>query len=152
MHPNRIRFLTENGHEAPYDAIRNYPANLGRRSSTPSPMIPTNYGVSTKPRKDTLYSRDEVKLLNVHKAEYREQTTPELRKKVVIERILPDIFNHWRSQGTAPNDEEESNSRVKVNPTICSLVRADNILIRNLLHGSVITGVRSQAPKRFTRI
>lgn len=76
-------------------------------------MIPTNYGKSTKPRKDTFYSRDEVKVLNVHKAEYQEQTTPELRKKIVIERILPDIFNHWISQGTA-DDEEESDSRVTV--------------------------------------
>ena len=98
-----------------------------------------------------MYSRNEVKVLNVHKAEYREQTTPELRKKIIVERILPDIFNHWISQGTAPVDENESDSRVKVNPNIDNRARVNILFKRNFWLGSVTTGVRSQVNRRYTR-
>ena len=77
-------------------------------------MIPTYIGKSQQPRKDTLYSRDEVKVLSIHKAEYKEQTTPEWRMKIFMDKILPDIFNHWVEEGTAPVEEEESMRRVKV--------------------------------------
>lgn len=77
-------------------------------------MLPTNLGKPRKPRKDILYSKDEVKAISKYKVEYREQTTPEMRMKIFRDHILPDIFNYWITQGTAPSEEEESNNRVKV--------------------------------------
>ena len=77
-------------------------------------MLPTLFDKPRKPRKDTLYSKDEVKVLSKYKAEYREQTTPEMRLKIFRNHILPDIFNYWISQASAPSEEDESNARVKV--------------------------------------
>lgn len=115
-------------------------------------MIPTNFGRSSKPRKDTFYSRDEVKVLSAHKAEYRDQTTPELRKKIIIERILPDIFNHWIQNGAEPLDEEESDRRVKVSLIISTRARFDRIVNRNFWRGSETTGARLLVRKRYTPI
>jgi hypothetical protein len=67
-----------------------------------------------KPRKDALYTRDEMIVLNRHKEEYRQQTTQELRADVIRTKILVDLFNFWAEQGRAPKDEEESVARMKV--------------------------------------
>ena len=67
-----------------------------------------------KPRKDALYTREEMAILNKHKEEYRDQTTIELRAKIFKTKILVDLFNFWLERGNAPTDEEDSNARMKV--------------------------------------
>jgi hypothetical protein len=67
-----------------------------------------------KPRKDALYSREELEVINKYREEYRQQTTRELRAAVLKTKILVDLFNFWLQQGRAPADEESSVSRMKV--------------------------------------
>ena len=69
-----------------------------------------------RPRKDALYSRAEMVVINRHKEEYRQQTTRELRANVLKTKILVDLFNFWLEQGKAPDNEEESIARMKVEP------------------------------------
>ena len=78
-------------------------------------MLPTIIDKPRAPRRDILYSKDEVKVISKYKVEYREQTTLELQLKIMRDHILPEIFNYWIGIGTAPAEEEESNIRVKVN-------------------------------------
>ena len=77
-------------------------------------MLPTLFDKPRKPRKDMLYSKDEVKVLSKYKAEYREETTLEMWLKIFRNHILPNIFNYWISQASAPSEEDESNAWVKV--------------------------------------
>jgi hypothetical protein len=67
-----------------------------------------------RPRKDAAYSCEEMDIINIHKEEYREQTTRELRANVLKTKILVDLFNLWVRQGKAPQDEGESVARMKV--------------------------------------
>jgi len=71
-----------------------------------------------KPRKDALYRRDELEVLNKYKEEYRQQTTRELRANVFKTKILVDLFNFWLEKGRAPATEEESIIRMKVSQLI----------------------------------
>lgn len=75
----------------------------------------SNIPQQRKPRKDALYSREELSVISKHKEEYRQQTTRELRAHLIKTKILVDIFNFWLAQGNAPVDEEESVKRMKVN-------------------------------------
>ena len=59
-----------------------------------------------RPRKDALYGRDEMRILNKHKEEYLEQTTPQLRADVFRSKILVDIFNYWINEGTLPKETD----------------------------------------------
>jgi hypothetical protein len=67
-----------------------------------------------KPRKDALYSRDEITVLNRYKEQYRQLTTSEARGDLIRNYVLVDIFNFWTQKGMAPKDEEESIMRMKV--------------------------------------
>jgi hypothetical protein len=67
-----------------------------------------------RPRKDALYGRSELQVMNKHKEEYRQQTTRELRANVFKTKILVDLFNFWLEQGRAPVTEEDSVNRMKV--------------------------------------
>ncbi len=75
----------------------------------------SNVPKTRKPRKNALYSRDEIAVINKYKEEYRQQTTRELRGHVFKTKILVDLFNFWLAQGIAPVEEEESLNRMKVN-------------------------------------
>ena len=68
-----------------------------------------------KSRKDSCYNSEEMKVISKYKQEYREQTTRELRGSVFKSKILVDLFNLWLEQGKAPNTEEDSATRMKVN-------------------------------------
>jgi hypothetical protein len=96
-------------------------------------MLPTIFEKPRKPRKDILYSKDEVKVLSKYKAEYREQTTREMRMKIFRDNILPDIFNYWITQETAPTEEEESNTRVKVGLYYYKYDQVDERFVQELL-------------------
>jgi hypothetical protein len=65
-------------------------------------------------RKDSCYSRDEMKIIGRYQKEYREQTTRELRGNVFKTKILVDLFNYWLQQGRAPATEEDSATQMKV--------------------------------------
>ncbi len=67
-----------------------------------------------KPRKDAYYTREEIRVINIHKEEYKQQTTRELRGHIFKTKILVDLFNLWVEQGNAPDNEEESTNRIKV--------------------------------------
>ena len=67
-----------------------------------------------RPRKDALYSREEMIILNKHKEEYRQQTSQELRANVFRTKILVDIGNYWIDNCTLPNTDEETVQRTKV--------------------------------------
>jgi hypothetical protein len=67
-----------------------------------------------KPRKDSLYSVEERKIMNQFKAEYRRQPTKEQRGDVIRSKLLPNLYNYWVQLGTAPKSTEESLSRLKV--------------------------------------
>ena len=67
-----------------------------------------------RPRKDALYGREELQVINKYKEEYRQQTTRELRANVFKTKILVDLFNFWLDQGRAPATEEDSVNRMKV--------------------------------------
>jgi hypothetical protein len=67
-----------------------------------------------KPRRDALYSREEMEVINKYKEEYRQQTTKELRANVFKTRILVDLFNFWVERGQGPTNDEDSLSRMKV--------------------------------------
>jgi hypothetical protein len=67
-----------------------------------------------RPRKDALYGREELGVINKYKEEYRQQTTRELRANVFKTKILVDLFNFWLEQGRAPATEEDSINRMKV--------------------------------------
>jgi len=67
-----------------------------------------------KPRRDDLYSREEIAVLSKYKAEYKDQTTKPLRAHVLRNKILVDIFNYWDVQKTLLADEEACVDRVKV--------------------------------------
>jgi hypothetical protein len=73
--------------------------------------VPTK---TRKLRKDAFYSPAERAILNVHRLDYRTQTTRELRANVLKTKVLPDLFNYWDQQGTGPNSEEETTARMKV--------------------------------------
>jgi hypothetical protein len=73
-----------------------------------------NIPKTRKPRKDALYSREELKIISKYKEEYREQTTREMRGHVFKTKILVDIFNFWLAEGSAPLEEAESVKRMKV--------------------------------------
>lgn len=77
----------------------------------------TNIPKVRRPRKDALYSRGELEVINKYKEEYRQQTTRELRANVFKTKILVDLFNHWLQQGRAPASEEDSINRMKVSLT-----------------------------------
>jgi hypothetical protein len=76
-----------------------------------SHRIPT----TKQPRRGALYSREEIKIINKHKAEYKDQTTRALRANVLRNKILVDIFNYWDAQKTLPLEELVCVERVKVN-------------------------------------
>ena len=57
-----------------------------------------------RPHTNALYGRDEMRILNKHKVEYLEQTTPQLRADVFRSKILVDIFNYWIDEGTLPRE------------------------------------------------
>ena len=67
-----------------------------------------------KPRKDALYSREEMQVISKYKEEYKEQTTQALRAHVLKNKILVDIFNYWDDIGNIPTNEEDISDRVKV--------------------------------------
>lgn len=66
------------------------------------------------PRRGTLYSNGELKVISIYKAEYKEQTTRALRANVLRNKILVDLFNYWDVQNMLPLDEVASMQRVKV--------------------------------------
>ena len=72
--------------------------------------IPT----TKKPRRDALYSQEEMKVISKYKAEYKEQTTKALRAHVLRNKILVDMFNFWDANGTLPTEEAECMGWVKV--------------------------------------
>jgi hypothetical protein len=74
-----------------------------------------------KPRKDAFYTREEIQVINIHKEEYKIQTTRELRGHIFKAKILVDLFNFWVDQGNAPEDEEESTNRIKVGKIIITV-------------------------------
>jgi len=67
-----------------------------------------------QPRRGALYSREELAVISMYKAEYKDQTTRTLRAHVLRNKILVDIFNYWDVQGTLPSDEAVCVQRVKV--------------------------------------
>jgi hypothetical protein len=67
-----------------------------------------------KPRKDALYGRDEMVILNRYKEDYRRLMTRELRGDLIRTQVLGDLFNHWTERGMAPITEEDSLARMKV--------------------------------------
>jgi hypothetical protein len=69
---------------------------------------------SRRPRKDALYSQEEIEVIGKYKGEYKQQTTRELRAHIIKTKILVDLFNFWLEQGRAPTNEEESTTRIKV--------------------------------------
>ncbi len=75
--------------------------------SIPAPKV-------RKPRKDSRYNREEMKVISKYKQEYREQTTRELRGNVFKSKILVDLFNFWLEQDQLPTTEEDSATRMKV--------------------------------------
>jgi len=77
-------------------------------------MLPANLGKSRKPRKDALYSREEILVISKYKEEYKEQTTREMRAEILKRKILVDLFNYWLREGKAPVDEEQCIIRMKV--------------------------------------
>lgn len=99
--------------------------------------------LTKQPRKDALYSREELSVINVHKEEYRQQTTRELRAEVFKTKILLDLFNFWLSKGRAPVGEEESRKCMKVRSNLGRKQSTLIYLIRNWLYGSEITGVHT---------
>ena len=74
-----------------------------------------NIPKSRKPRKDALYSQDEIAVISKHKEEYRQQTTQALRGHVFKTKMLVNIYNFWLAKGMQPVDDEESLKRMKVN-------------------------------------
>jgi hypothetical protein len=79
-------------------------------------MIPQQ--PSRKPRKDSLYSVEEMNILKQHKLEYRSQPTRELRGQIFRNKILVDIFNFWESRGLIGPDETDTQNRIKVMVTL----------------------------------
>src|SRR5258705_13454407 len=67
-------------------------------------MLLANIGKSRKPRKDALYSLEEIKVISKHKQEYREQTTQPLQAEIFTSKILVDLFNYWLRVGKAPRE------------------------------------------------
>jgi hypothetical protein len=55
-----------------------------------------------------------MEVINIHKEEYKQQTTRELRANILKTKILVDLFNFWLRQGKAPQEEGESVARMKV--------------------------------------
>jgi hypothetical protein len=105
-----------------------------------SHLIPT----IRKPRRDALYSREEIAVLSKYKAEYKDQTTKPLRANVLRNKILVDIFNYWDVQKTLPADEEACVARVKVNET------GKSERLQNLTDGlgTCCLGAKQLAPER----
>ena len=78
-------------------------------------MLPANLGKSRKPRKDALYSREEIKVISKYKEEYKQQTTPQMQGMIFKTKILVNMFNYWVDNGNEPGGEEECICRMKVN-------------------------------------
>jgi len=97
-----------------------------------------------KPRRDALYSQEEIAVLSKYKAEYKDQTTKPLRAHVLRNKILVNIFNYWDVQKTLPADEEACVAWVKVNETV-KLERLQN-LTDGL--GTCCLGAKQLAPER----
>jgi hypothetical protein len=71
---------------------------------------------SRQPRKDALYTRQEMQIIGKYKEEYRQLTTRELRANLFKTKILVDLYNYWLQIGKVPENESESTARMKVNP------------------------------------
>jgi hypothetical protein len=68
-----------------------------------------------KAHNDCQYTAAKHAIIRKYKADYREQSTKELRKKVTEEKIFPDIFNYWSEErGGRLLSEEEKKPLVTV--------------------------------------
>ena len=67
-----------------------------------------------KPRNDSIYSKEEIQVINIHKEEYKQQTTEKSRAKMMKTKILPELFNYWFDRGKRPKTAEESADWIKV--------------------------------------
>ena len=67
-----------------------------------------------KPRKDAIYSQEELAVINPFKDEYRQQTTREMRGNIIRQHVLNALFKYWTKVGKYPASPEESISRMKV--------------------------------------
>lgn len=60
------------------------------------------------------YSKEERKVLEKHKEEYKSQTTRHQRAQVFRSKILVDIYNFWKDNSMLPDNDEESLNRILV--------------------------------------
>lgn len=103
-------------------------------------LIPT----TKQARRGALYSREEIGVISIYKAEYKDQTTRALRANVLRNKILVDLFNYWDVQGTLPSNEAICMERVKVNDETVKSVRLEN---PTHCLGTCCLGAKQLAPK-----
>jgi hypothetical protein len=86
-------------------------------STTVTSILPTLEAIyiqkTRQPRKGCQYTREELAVLNNHKAEYRKKTTHADRVQILRNAIFVDIFNYWDHM-QVPLDETEIRQRMKV--------------------------------------
>lgn len=62
----------------------------------------------------SLYPTEERQILNVHREDFRKETSADGRKSLFRNKVLVDIFNYWKAKGKAPQNEEASAAAIKV--------------------------------------
>src|SRR6202171_5244540 len=68
---------------------------------------------TNRPRRDAIYSKEEMVVLGKYKDEYKTQTTKEMRKHA-MKKILLAIFTYWDDRGNIAADEEDNTDRARV--------------------------------------
>src|ERR1700682_4312736 len=68
---------------------------------------------TNRPRRDAIYSKEEMVVLGKYKDEYKTQTTKEMRKHA-MKKILLAIFTYWDDRGNIAADEEDNADRARV--------------------------------------
>ena len=66
-----------------------------------------------RPRRDAVYTREEMNVFGKYKKEYKALATKEMRKPM-MKKILFDLFSFWDQQGNIAADEEDNVDRARV--------------------------------------
>ena len=98
-----------------------------------------------RPRRDAIYSREELRIIGKYKDEYKTQSSKEMRKHV-MKKILLDIFTFWDEQGNIAADEADNVERARVR--ICLIDLNDYLKIK----GSYCIGAEQLAPDLYHQL
>ena len=96
-------------------------------------------------RNAPLYSKEDLKVLNMFKEEYRRLVDSKQRDAMLRTKIFPSMFNHWKEKPDCfPEEEKELRLKVRIHSQMQSqFINANN---RSLRDGLSTTGGHIERP------